>query len=205
MSPTGHIVSAPSCSVGLRFPNGSNVLFTGDLGNSRLGYPGTTPKIADTLGKYNHVVMEATYGNRTHGDRESQLADFHDVVVRAVRTNVDHLLVTLALERPIYALYEVIQALHTNNINPSDVDISYFGASIGKLFDHFPTNSPIYKAVKPYMKELQKDIKTLNKKGPKPRIILGAGGFFADGSPAATALMHLFRQNHLQITSVNFH
>jgi predicted metal-dependent RNase len=70
--------------------------------------------------------MESTYGDRVHPDRASELRKLDAKVREAVKSKTDILVVTLALERPVYVLYEILKCLENSNINPEDVDISYF-------------------------------------------------------------------------------
>jgi metallo-beta-lactamase family protein len=68
--PAGHILGASSAEI---TAEGKTVLFSGDLGrpNDPIMHPPASIERAD------YVVMESTYGNRTHGsvDAQSQLGD----------------------------------------------------------------------------------------------------------------------------------
>lgn len=70
--------------------------------------------------------MESTYGDKIHPDRANELRKLDAKILEAIRTKTDTLVVTLALERPVYVLYEILRCLENSGINPHDVDISYF-------------------------------------------------------------------------------
>lgn len=61
-----------------------------------------------------------------HSDRTNELRKLDAKILDAIQSKTDILVVSLALERPIYVLYEILMCLQNNAINPDDVEISYF-------------------------------------------------------------------------------
>ncbi len=216
--PTGHLVTGPACSIGLELPipasSKRNILFSGDQWNTKLWYEWTNPDYTPLYSKFDTIVLESTYGGSTHPDRANELRKLDAKILDAIKSRTDVLVVTLALERPIYVLYEILKCLENNAINPESVDISYFWESIAKLFKHFPKGD-IRSTVKPYMtplvqpslppKNKESLLRKLGKKWPKPRIIISSCGFFHPEWPSAKALSYMYQQEDLLILSPNFH
>ena len=216
--PTGHLVTGPACSIGFELPiSGStkrNVLFSGDQWNPKLWYEWTDPDYSSLYNKYDTIVLESTYGDKVHSDRTNELRKLDAKILDAIQSKTDILVVSLALERPIYVLYEILMCLQNNAINPDDVEISYFWESIAKLFKHFPKGD-IRSMVKPYMtplvqtsltpKNKESILRKLGKKWKKPRIIISSWGFFHPEWPSAKALAHMYPQENLLVVSPNFH
>lgn len=73
--------------------------------------------------------------------------------MKAVREKTDIVVITLALERSIYSLYEILQCLKNNGIDPDTLDISYFGDSIFDVYKFFPKGE-IKDTVRPFLKPL---------------------------------------------------
>jgi metallo-beta-lactamase family protein len=71
--------------------------------------------------------MESTYGNRNHRDRKISLQELENFVLRSIQEKRDIFIPILALERPIYVLYELLQICKRNKINPNSLDIGYLG------------------------------------------------------------------------------
>jgi len=47
-------------------------------------------------------------------------------ILYAIYNKIDINIITLALERPINVLYEILRCLDNNKIDPRTIDISYF-------------------------------------------------------------------------------
>lgn len=216
--PTGHLVTGPACSIGFELPipgsSKRNILFSGDQWNPKLWYEWTNPDYTPLYNKFDTIVLESTYGGSTHPNRANELRKLDAKILDAIKSKTDVLVVTLALERPIYVLYEILKCLENNAINPESVDISYFWESIAKLFKHFPKGD-IRSTVKPYIKPLiqpsltpknkESILHKLGKSWPKPRIIISSCGFFHPEWPSAKALSYMYPQEYLAIVSPNFH
>lgn len=82
---------------------GTRITFSGDLGNreSSLHVPAAPPNGSDV------VVLESTYGDRTHRSREATHAEFLAVLTRAVARGGNVLIPTFAVERAQQVLYEL--------------------------------------------------------------------------------------------------
>lgn len=216
--PTGHLVSGPSCSMHLRLPYSGGktkgVLFSGDQWNRKLWYPGTNPDFTEIYDSADALIMESTYGRWVHPDRSESLRKFDAKISDALRNGIDVIVITLALERPIFVLYEILKCLENNKINPESVDIAYNWASIGQLFAHFP-KWEIRDMVKPFLKPLlapaltksqkQAHLKKLGIQWKRTRIILTSWGFFPPEWPSAHLMEHLYSQEDLLLVSPNFH
>lgn len=215
--PTGHLVTGPACSVWLELPLSAakkrNILFSGDQWNPNLWYEWTSPDFKALYNKYHSIVLESTYWDRVHPDRSNELRQLDAKILEAIRTRKDILVVSLALERPIYVLYEILECLKNSGISKDAVDISYFWESIAKLFQHFPKGE-IRDIVKPFIKPLiptsipqRQKISTMAKLGKvsgKTKIIISSGGFFHENAPSARILAALYPRK-LLIISPNFH
>ncbi len=96
----GHILG--SAAIELRTPNG-NLLFSGDLGNRHqpiVKDPCVPPK-ADVL------LIESTYGDRTHKSMEDTVAEFKEAIEAIVPSGGNLLIPSFALERAQEVLYEL--------------------------------------------------------------------------------------------------
>lgn len=216
--PTGHLVTWPACSIGIDLPipgwSSRKILFSGDIGNPELGYPWTDPDFSELYNGFDTLVLESTYGNRDHPDRASELRKLDAKIIQAVENKTDIAIITLALERPVFVLYEIIQCLQNHKIDPHSVDISYFWDSIGTLFTHFP-KWEIRDTVRPFMKSFyaqwakpnarKTHMAKLGQKWSKPRIIISSGGFFPEEGPSAGLMASMYPQEKLLIVSPNFH
>jgi len=215
--PTGHLVTWPACSIGLELPGSrwvTKILFSGDLGNPKLGYPGTAPDYSELYDSFDTLVLESTYGGKIHPDRGDEMRKLDARILNAVHNGIDINVITLALERPVNVLYEILRCLENNHINPRTIDISYFWDSIGTLFKHFPKGE-IYDTVKPFLNSLcqswskpaekARSLKKLGQKWNKIRIIISSAWFFPEEWPSAWLLENLYPQEELLIISPNFH
>ncbi|MFA6079916.1 MAG: MBL fold metallo-hydrolase RNA specificity domain-containing protein [Candidatus Gracilibacteria bacterium] len=214
---TGHIVTGPGCAIGIDLPTpaGSKKIgFTGDVGNPQLGYPGTNPDFRKIYNLYDVGISEATYGDKHHADRSDELRKLDSKIMKAVREKTDIVVITLALERSVYSLYEILQCLKNNNVDLNALDISYFGDSIADVFKFFPKGK-IKDTVRPFLKPLvpngltrsgkQNFLQKLGLPGKKQRLIIASCGFFAPGGPSAHLLAHMYSQEKLLIISANYH
>ncbi|MFU8817474.1 MAG: MBL fold metallo-hydrolase RNA specificity domain-containing protein [Pseudomonadales bacterium] len=98
----GHIMGSSVVEARLEYPGASTTLvFSGDLG--QYGGPilrdPVTPSAADL------VLMETTYGNRTHRDRAASLQEFGEVLERAHRLGGNVLIPAFAVGRSQEILY----------------------------------------------------------------------------------------------------
>lgn len=105
----GHILGSTYLDVTI---NGKHILFSGDLGrpNDPIMYPPTPPRACD------YLVVESTYGNRTHDDR-----DLDTIIGDIVRTTIQRggslLIPSFAVGRAQSILY-VLQKLRSSGAIP---------------------------------------------------------------------------------------
>jgi metallo-beta-lactamase family protein len=88
---SGHILGSSFVEVNL---DGKRIVFSGDLGRSQ--HPLLNPPDKFMSGAIDAVVMESTYGDRTHEDTTHQLAD---VINRCVQRNGSVLIPAFAVDR----------------------------------------------------------------------------------------------------------
>ena len=96
----GHILGSAYLEIDA---GGGRIIFSGDLGNreSSLHEPAVMPDAADV------VVLESTYGDRTHRTRAATRSEFLSVVSGAVARGGNVLIPTFAVERAQQVLYEL--------------------------------------------------------------------------------------------------
>lgn|GEM_PF-3048720 len=91
-----------------------------------MGYPGTAPDYSELYDSFDTLVLESTYGGKIHPDRGDEMRKLDARILNAVHNGIDINVITLALERPVNVLYEILRCLENNHINPRTIDISYF-------------------------------------------------------------------------------
>jgi metallo-beta-lactamase family protein len=96
----GHILG--SAMIELRSSNGT-LLFSGDLGNRHqpIVRDPSTPPAADI------VLVESTYGDRSHRSMEETVAEFKEAIETVIPNDGNLLIPTFALERAQEVLYEL--------------------------------------------------------------------------------------------------
>jgi metallo-beta-lactamase family protein len=106
LRPAGHILG--SAYLECRLPGGVKVLFSGDLGppNTPLLPPPTPPYGCDSL------VIEATYGDRLHGNRRDRQAGLQAVIERALADRGAVLIPAFSIGRTQELLYELEGIIH---------------------------------------------------------------------------------------------
>ena len=94
----GHILGA--ASVELR-ADGRTLVFSGDIG------PRNTPILRDParLTNADLVLLESTYGDRNHRDRNMTMSEFHEILERAARVNGKVIIPAFAVGRSQELLY----------------------------------------------------------------------------------------------------
>ena len=113
---SGHILGSASVTVtATEGATRRTVLFSGDIGNP--GRPllrdPEPPPGADV------VVMESTYGDRTHKTLQSSLAEFYDALNAAFRAGGNVIIPTFALERAQELLYWMRDGVERNQLGPA--------------------------------------------------------------------------------------
>lgn len=107
--PAGHILG--SAFIEIESPDG-RVVFSGDLGNRESGVQedAVLPPPCDA------VVVESTYGNRTHRGLDATLAEFREVLTEAVGRGGKVLIPSFALERTQNVLYWIRRSMEDGSI-----------------------------------------------------------------------------------------
>lgn len=62
-----------------------NILFSGDRGNMNLPAPYSRPDDSGLENKADFLVLESTYGGRTHAPREHELQKMDKIIIGAVK------------------------------------------------------------------------------------------------------------------------
>ena len=106
--PAGHILGSAVATLRLDAAGGRRVVFSGDLGRQQhpLLAPPVTPGPADV------IVMESTYGNRTHDDAGA-LEIFAEAIVRTVGRGGTVLIPAFAVDRTeviLHALHHLMSS-----------------------------------------------------------------------------------------------
>lgn len=88
----GHILGSAIVKLGV---GDKTILFSGDLGN----YPAPIIQDTETLSAADYVVVESTYGDRLHEDRERRQEFLEDVIEDTVRAGGVLMIPAFAMER----------------------------------------------------------------------------------------------------------
>ncbi len=174
MKNTGHLVTAPAVQILIENARGKNILFSGDRGNDGLPAPFEKPDDEGFENKADFLILESTYGGRTHKNRQEELSKMDTIVLEAIKKGEDIVIPIISLDRPVIVFFEIINRLiNSGAIKADEVELLYFGDLIQKLFNLIPKEHAMWKTVRKYIKPLLKDqLKNLQKKGKKSRIIL---------------------------------
>lgn len=222
MKHSGHTQIVPSAQVYFEVPgkNGTNigVLFSGDRGNSQFKAPYAQADDSGLENKADVLVLEATYGDRVHGNREEELQRLDHIVSEAIEKWEDIILPTISLDRPMMVMFEIVRRLliktdgTINDKLAAKVDISYFGVMIDKLLQIAKGRKhPMEKEIRRFwglfhdtQNNAQK--KKLAKKWPKTRIMFAGGGFLPKNwSPAGAILEYALDQDDINVLFPNYH
>lgn len=108
----GHILG----SAMIKFTrNGRTIIFSGDTGNSPSPIIGDCEPITGA----NYLVLDSTYGDRTHESREEAEAKFFSVVSECIKEKRTLLIPVFSLERAhiiLYALNDLVEGGHISNV-----------------------------------------------------------------------------------------
>lgn len=110
----GHILGSSFIEV---WADGKSVVFSGDLGNRNVPIMRPTERLpaADA------VVIEATYGGRTHEDPRERSEKLQRVILETVKQGGTVLIPAFALERTQELLYELNHLVEHNHVPPVPV------------------------------------------------------------------------------------
>ncbi len=109
LQPAGHILGSAYVECRVDSSAGSHtVVFSGDLGapHSPLLEAPQAPELADTL------VMESTYGDREHEDREQRVGRLQKIIERALADKGAVLIPAFSIGRTQELLYELEEIIH---------------------------------------------------------------------------------------------
>ena len=113
----GHILGSAYVEFDLTYPASGTqkrIVFSGDLGapNAPLLRPPVAPERADIL------VLESTYGDRLHEDRNTRRQRLEAVIEQALQDQGTVLIPAFSIGRTQELLYELEEIIHTKLTNP---------------------------------------------------------------------------------------
>lgn len=119
----GHILGSAYVEIDLNYPQlGENkrIVFSGDLGAPHAPFlmPPQPPERADIL------VLESTYGDRLHEDRQSRRQRLEAVIEQALQDQGTVLIPAFSIGRTQELLYELEEIIHTRSVGASSLAIS---------------------------------------------------------------------------------
>ncbi len=147
LQPAGHILGSAYVECRVPLPGGSHtVVFSGDLGapHSPLLDPPQPPEAADTL------VMESTYGDREHENREQRVERLQVIVERALADKGAVLIPAFSIGRTQELLYELEEIIHRSQGSLAARGVPWreleivVDSPLASRFTHF------YRKLKPY-------------------------------------------------------
>ena len=133
----GHILGSASILIGIDEPsNKRTILFSGDIGNA--GRP--LLRAPQTPDSAEFVVMESTYGDRSHKPFPFTLTEFYDAITSTFARGGNVLIPTFALERAQELLYFLRQGVEDGQL-PASMPVfvdSPMAVSATEIFQHHP-------------------------------------------------------------------
>lgn len=193
----GHILGSAMVEL---WVNGSHWLFTGDLGNAA----SELLPLPDELRDIEYLVMESTYGNRTHEDAAAGVLKLEraveDVSARkgtlmipafaTERTqDILHLMNEMVLFRRVPEMPAYVDsplAIHITSVYEQYV--TYYKDEIQELYKQHPN---LFKFKKLHLSETVEESKAINDV-PPPKVIIAGSGMMTGGR----ILHHLRRYLH---------
>lgn len=105
----GHILGSAMIRI---TADGKSILFSGDLGNPPVPILRPTESVADA----DYVVMESTYGNRIHEDKDNRRLILQSAIYETVFMNGVLMIPAFAMERTQEILYELNAMVNEKDI-----------------------------------------------------------------------------------------
>lgn len=105
----GHILGSATIEI---YHDGKKIVFSGDLGNS----PAPILRQTEFIYEANWMVIESTYGDRIHEDRDRRKQILEDVIEETIAKNGVLMIPTFALERTQELLYELNELVENHRI-----------------------------------------------------------------------------------------
>ncbi|WP_313500564.1 MBL fold metallo-hydrolase [Stutzerimonas nitrititolerans] len=114
----GHIIGSAYVEIDLNYPQAGKskrIVFSGDLGAPHAPFlmPPQPPERADIL------VLESTYGDRLHEDRQTRRQRLEAVIEQALQDQGTVLIPAFSIGRTQELLYELEEIIHTRSVGAS--------------------------------------------------------------------------------------
>lgn len=114
----GHIIGSAYVEIDLNYPQAGKskrIVFSGDLGAPHAPFlmPPQPPERADIL------VLESTYGDRLHEDRQTRRQRLEAVIEQALQDQGTVLIPAFSIGRTQELLYELEEIIHTSSVGAS--------------------------------------------------------------------------------------
>lgn len=137
----GHILGSAYVEFDITYPaTGAQkrIVFSGDLGapNAPLLRPPVAPERADIL------VLESTYGDRLHEDRNTRRQRLEAVIEQALQDQGTVLIPAFSIGRTQELLYELEEIIHTKLTNPAHLPVGAGLPAISNASPSQETNWP---------------------------------------------------------------
>jgi len=128
----GHILGSSFIEIGF---NGTHVVFSGDVGNDDVPILRNTEPMQDA----DVVVMESTYGDRTHDSAVGRAELLKKVVIDAVKRRAVLMIPAFSLERTQEILYEMNAMVESGELAPVPVFLDApLATDILPIYRQFP-------------------------------------------------------------------
>ncbi|WP_312478932.1 MBL fold metallo-hydrolase [Stutzerimonas nitrititolerans] len=116
----GHIIGSAYVEIDLNYPQAGEskrIVFSGDLGAPHAPFlmPPQSPERADIL------VLESTYGDRLHEDRQTRRQRLEAVIEQALQDQGTVLIPAFSIGRTQELLYELEEIIHTRSVGASSL------------------------------------------------------------------------------------
>jgi len=116
----GHIIGSAYVEIDLDYPQAGEskrIVFSGDLGAPHAPFlmPPQPPERADIL------VLESTYGDRIHEDRQTRRQRLEAVIEQALQDQGTVLIPAFSIGRTQELLYELEEIIHTRSVGASSL------------------------------------------------------------------------------------
>ncbi|KRW64899.1 hypothetical protein AO729_07870 [Pseudomonas sp. TTU2014-066ASC] len=116
----GHIIGSAYVEIDLNYPQAGEskrIVFSGDLGAPHAPFlmPPQPPERADIL------VLESTYGDRIHEDRQTRRQRLEAVIEQALQDQGTVLIPAFSIGRTQELLYELEEIIHTRSVETSSL------------------------------------------------------------------------------------
>lgn len=123
------------------------------------------------------VILESTYGDRIHTDREKELERLDAIILDAVGRGEDIIIPTISLDRPVIVMYEIVTRLiKTEKISAKDIDIYYFGKMLSGFVENAEEHEMMQEIEKYYPNwERLLSTKEFSNSASKSRLVIAGG------------------------------